>query len=280
MLNFSSLIARRPMHGFSIGVLSVLLIGGLFGPSGSVAGVEEEIRTLSQDVKSMKKDLADIKKLLQGVVKQAPPPAKTTGTVGFRGRPTLGQTDAPVTIVEFSDYQCPYCKRFATQVFTQLKRDYIDTGKVRYVFRDFPLTQIHPQAPKAHESAHCAGEQGQYWEMHDLLFQKQKDFSLVALSGYAGDLGLQVEAFDACVKSGKHAAAIQQDSQDGAKAGVRGTPSFIIGTSGTGDTISGTIVRGAQPFAKFQQVIELAQKTPPAKEPKAPTADNNPLFFP
>lgn len=280
MLKISRLIFCLRVRLWSTAALSMFLVGLVVGPSVSFAGVEEEIRTLREDMQEMKKDVAEIKKLLQGAVKQAPPPEKSSGTVGFRGRPMLGKADAPVTIVEFSDYQCPYCQRFATQVFTQLKRDYIDTGKVRYVFRDFPLTQIHPQAPKAHESAHCAGEQGQYWEMHDLLFQKQKDFSLVALSGYAGDLGLQVEAFDACVKSGKHAAAIQQDSQDGTKAGVRGTPSFIIGMSGTGDTISGTIIRGAQPFAKFQQVIELAQKTPPAKEPHAPTAGNNPPFFP
>lgn len=281
MLRFLSHHSIRHRICSLVLLMSVVVFGVVIGPGVSVAGVEEEIRTLRKDMQEMKKDVADIKKLLQGVLQKGPEaPAKTSATVGFRGRPTLGQADAPVTIVEFSDYQCPYCKRFASQVFSQLKRDYIDTGKVRYVFRDFPLTQIHPQAPKAHESAHCAGEQGQYWEMHDMLFQKQKDFSLAALSSYAGDLGLQMEAFEACLKSGQHAAAIQQDTQDGAKAGVRGTPSFIIGTSGTGGTIFGTIVRGAQPFAKFQQVIELAQKPTSGKQDKAPTADKNPLFFP
>ncbi len=270
MLNFSRLLSRRLFHLFSVWALLVFLVGGLFGPSVSMAGVEEELRTLSKDMQEMKKDVADIKKLLEGALKKGPP-AKSSATVGFRGRPMLGQMDAPVTIVEFSDYQCPYCQRFVTQVLPALKRDYIETGKVRYVFRDFPLAQIHPQAPKAHEGAHCAGEQDRYWDMHDLLFQNQKDLSLVALSGYAEDLGLDVERFKACLESGRHEAAVRADSQAGAKAGVRGTPSFIIGKSGSGDTISGTIVRGAQPLAKFQQVIKLVQHPTPAKDGKAPT---------
>ena len=255
----------------AIGLASLLVVCLMAGPGVSLAGVEEEIRTLREDLQEMKKDVAEIKKLLQGVFKKAPP-EKTSATVSFGGHPTLGQADAPVTIVEFSDYQCPYCKRFTLQVFPQLKRDYIDTGKVRYVFRDFPLTQIHPQAAKAHESAHCAGEQDRYWDMHDVLFQNQKDLSLPALSRNAEAIGLDVATFESCLERGQHAAAIQQDIQDGAKAGVRGTPSFIIGKSGTGDTITGTLIRGAQAFAKFQQVIEAVQKPLPAKDGKSPAA--------
>jgi len=250
----------------AIGLATLLVVCLMAGPGMSLAGViEDDIGALREDMQEMKKDLAEIKKLLQGALKKEPP-AKTSATVGFRGRPTLGQADAPVTIVEFSDYQCPYCKRFSTQVFSQLKRDYIDTGKVRYVFRDFPLKQIHPQAAKAHESAHCAGEQDRYWEMHDVLFQNQKDLSILALSLNAEIIGLDVATFESCLEGGQHAAAIQQDIQDGAKAGVRGTPSFIIGKSRAGDTITGTIVRGAQPFTKFQQVINAVQKPPQAKD--------------
>ena len=255
----------------AIGLAPLLVVCLMAGPGVSLAGVEEEIRTLREDLQEMKKDVAEIKKLLQGVFKKAPP-EKVSATVSFGGHPTLGQADAPVTIVEFSDYQCPYCKRFTLQVFPQLKRDYIDTGKVRYVFRDFPLTQIHPQAAKAHESAHCAGEQDRYWDMHDVLFQNQKDLSLPALSRNAEAIGLDVATFESCLERGQHAAAIQQDIQDGAKAGVRGTPSFIIGKSGTGDTITGTLIRGAQAFAKFQQVIEAVQKPLPAKDGKSPAA--------
>lgn len=245
----------------------VLLLGW---PGVGLAGIEEDITSLRTDMAEMKKDLAEIKKLLQGAIKGRAP-APTTASVSINGRPTLGKADAPVTIVEFSDYQCPYCQRFATTVFAKLKRDYIDTGKVRYVFRDFPLTQIHPQAAKAHEGAHCAGEHEKYWEMHDVLFQKQKDLSIPSLKQYAQDMGLDAEAFGGCLDSGKYQADIQKDVAVGTKAGVRGTPSFIIGKSGSGEAITGTLVRGAQPFARFQQVIAAVQKTPPAKKTKAPT---------
>ena len=108
--------------------------------------------------------------------------------------------------------------------------------------------------------------------MHDVLFQKQKDLSIEALKQYAQELGLDAEAFGGCLASGKYQADIQQDMADGTKAGVRGTPSFVIGKSGSGETITGTLVRGAQPFARFQQVIAAVQKTPPAKKTNAPTA--------
>jgi len=238
----------------------------------AVAGVEEDLHSLRRDMQEMKEDLADIKRLLEGALKKRPQ-AKTTATVSVTGHPTLGQDDAPVTIVEFSDYQCPYCRRFATQVFPVLMRDYIETGKVRYVFRDFPLTQIHPQAAKAHESAHCAGEQEQYWAMHDLLFKKQNDLSVLALNRYAEEIGLDVERFKTCLESGHHETAIQNDIQAGAKADVRGTPSFIIGKSRPGGTIFGTFVRGAQPLTKFQQVIKAVQHAEPMGNDKPPTPD-------
>ena len=254
----------QQMKRLTIGLGSLLAACVMTSPGVSLAGMEEDLRMLREDIADVKKDVAEIKKLLKGAL-QGRTPAKTTATVSFRGRPMLGQVDAPVTIVEFSDYQCPYCQRFATTILATLKRKYIDTGKVRYVFRDFPLTQIHPQAAKAHEGAHCAGEQHRYWAMHDLLFQNQEDLSVQALVRYAQEIGLDVEAFESCLDSGQHEAAIQQDIQAGAKAGVRGTPSFIIGKSGAGDTITGMIVRGAQPLAKFQQVIEAVQKAPSLK---------------
>ena len=270
MMRFSRPPIGQGLQPLLWGLAAWLLVSMIIIPGVSLAGMEEDIRTLHKEMQEMKKDLAEIKKLLQGALKKGPP-LKTTATVDFKGRPMLGQADALVTIVEFSDYQCPYCKRFATQVFPVLIRDYIDTGKVRYVFRDFPLTQIHPQAAKAHEGAHCAGEQGRYWDMHDILFQKQKDLSVPALSGYADEIGIDVDTFEACLDGGHHAEAIQRDIQAGTKAGVRGTPSFVIGKSGSGDTITGTIVRGAQALAKFQQVIELAQKVQPPNNGKPPS---------
>jgi protein-disulfide isomerase len=247
---------RRPrflvrwLIGLLVCVCSLMMHPGL-----GQAVVEEDVRILREDMEKVKKDLAEIKSLLQGALKRQKP-QKRTGTVGIAGRPTLGTIDAPVTIVEFSDYQCPFCRRYSLNVFPTLKREYIDTGKVRYVFRDFPLSSIHQQAGKAHESAHCAGEFNKYWEMHDTLFQNQKDLQVPSLKLYAANLGLDSAAFEACLDSGKYQADIQKDVGDGAKVGIRGTPSFFIGKSGTGDTITGTIVRGAQPLVNFQKITD------------------------
>jgi protein-disulfide isomerase len=239
------------------GLIGLLVCVGLLmiNPGPGQAVVEDDVRVLREDMEQVKKDLAEIKSILQSAIKR-PSPEKSTGTVGVTGGAMLGETDAPVTIVEFSDYQCPFCQRYSLTVFPVLKREYIDTGKVRYVFRDFPLSSIHQQAGKAHESAHCAGEFNKYWEMHDALFQNQNDLTVPSLKQYAADLGLDSTTFVECLDSGKYQVAIQKDVDDGGAAGIRGTPSFFIGKSGSGDSITGTIIRGAQPLAKFQTIIE------------------------
>src|SRR2546422_1286610 len=145
---------------------------------------------------------------------------------GVADAPTLGRADAPVTIVEFSDYQCPFCQRFFATTLPELKREYIETGKVRYVFRDFPL-EMHAQARKAAEAAHCAGEQGKYWEMHDVLFQNQRALEVENLKEYAGRLNVDSTGFYACLNDGRYSAEIQKDHDDGAAAGVGGTPGFF-----------------------------------------------------
>jgi len=243
-------------------------------PSGwidtSHAGVEEEIAYLRKEVAAIRKDLAEIKAILQGTGR-ARRPSNITAEVGVLGKPSLGQEDAPITIVEFSDYQCPYCKRHFSTVFPIIKKEYIDTGKLRYVFRDFPIASLHPQAKKGHVAANCAGEQNKFWEMHDTLFQNSKDFSVPALNRYAQEIGLDGDRFKNCLQSGKYARRIEKEIAEGTKAGVRGTPSFFVGQSGSGETITGTIVRGAQPMARFRQVIEKLLKDTSATQSSKPT---------
>jgi len=161
-----------------------------------------------------------------------------------------------VTIVEFSDYQCPFCRQFVSTTLPALKNAYVDSGKARYVFRDFPIDNIHPQARKAAEAAHCAGDQGKYWEMHDLLFQNQQALAPEQLPDYAKRLGLDAAAFSACLDSAKHAGAVQQNYGDGAAAGVRGTPSFIVGRTRPDNTVEGLLIVGARPLADFRQEID------------------------
>lgn len=164
----------------------------------------------------------------------------------------LGSADAPITVVEFSDYQCPFCLRHDQETLPKLKEQYIDTGKVKYVFMDFPLDSIHPQARAAAGAAECAGAQGKYWEMHDKLFSDQAAWNgnagaIDVFKSYAPNLGLDAEAFASCLDSNQFGAEIAADQQDGADAGVTGTPAFFI---------NGRFVSGAQPIEVFQQMLD------------------------
>ncbi len=168
----------------------------------------------------------------------------------------LGEADAPVTIVEFSDYQCPFCEKFYAQTLPDIKKNYIDTGKVRLIYRDFPLG-FHPEAQKAAEAAECAGKQGKYYEMHDKLFTNRASLSVSNYKKWAKEIGVDTNTFDACIDSGETAAEVAQDEQDGASFGIQGTPGFFIGkTSGS----SVQLISGAYPYAAFEQVIEAALK--------------------
>jgi len=157
-----------------------------------------------------------------------------------------GDPDAPVTIIEWSDFECPFCARFYTETLGLIEQQYINTGKVKLIYRDFPLS-FHPNAQKAAEAAECAGEQGEYWEMHDLLFEKGVSGGVAAFKSYAQQLGLDTAAFNECLDTGAMAAEVQKDMADGAAAGITGTPGFLV---------NGKLVSGAQPFSVFQQIIE------------------------
>jgi protein-disulfide isomerase len=179
-------------------------------------------------------------------VKPTQEPAAPTINVSADDDDVLGDEDAPVTIIEFSDYECPFCARFYSQTLPAIKEKYIDTGKAKLIFRDFPLG-FHADAQKAAEAAECAGEQGKYWEMHDKIFENQQAIDVASLKQYAGDIGLNATAFDQCLDSGAMADEVKKDLADGQAYGISGTPSFFI---------NGVALVGAQPFSAFEQVIE------------------------
>jgi protein-disulfide isomerase len=160
----------------------------------------------------------------------------------------LGDANALVTIIEFSDYECPFCRRHAKQTLPLIKENFIDTGKVRYVFRDFPLSN-HPNAKKAAEAAECAGEQGKYWEMHDILFDNQEVLRVENYKIWAADLALAQAAFDACLDSGSMQSEVRQDFEDGQAVGISGTPVIFV---------NGKPISGAQPYAVFKSAINAA----------------------
>jgi protein-disulfide isomerase len=164
---------------------------------------------------------------------------KVDPTVGF----ARGAREAPVTIVEFSDFQCPYC-RSVVATLKDVAARYPD--RVRWVFRDFPLENLHPEAPLAHEAARCAGDQGKFWPYHDLLFA-ETNLTPDALKQYAAQVGLEASAFAQCLESRRHRAAVAADVAAGAQLGVTGTPTFFI---------NGRPLVGNLPLAEFQRVIE------------------------
>jgi protein-disulfide isomerase len=186
--------------------------------------------------------------------KAAPVAAGTAGTqrvtVSTDGDPSIGPTDAPVTVVEFSDYQCPYCQTWYQQTFDQLMANYPD--KIRFVYRDLPLPG-HPESLPAAEAANCAGEQGAYWKFHNDLFSGQFQLGRAAYEQYAADLGLDTAAFTACLDDHHTQAEVKADALDATRLGLTGTPSFVI---------NGRILIGALPFEQFKAIIdeELAAK--------------------
>jgi len=203
------------------------------------------------------KELRQIRQLLekqQAPVAAAQPEQPTRAKVATTGAFAIGSKDAPITMVEFTDFQCPFCYRFHVTTFGELKRNYIDTGKVRFVSRDLPL-DFHPNAMQAAEAGRCAGEQGQFWPMREKMGGDPEHLDMTHLLDDAKDLKLNVDSFRSCVEGGKYKATIQNDVQEALKVGANGTPSFVIGKS-TPDSIEGELVIGALPYQVFDEKLK------------------------
>jgi protein-disulfide isomerase len=251
-------------------------------PAAAVAQSSEELQSLRREIEALKagqsaiqRELQEIKRLLQqrppAAAAPAPPAVANLDAIDLTidGAHVKGSPQARLTIVEFSDYQCPFCARHAQQTMTQIEREFIDTGKVRYAVRNLPLESIHPDAFKAAEAAECAGAQGKFWEMHKLLFANQRALGITELPRHADALGLDGALFRKCLDTGEYAAKVRRDIEDAQKAGLTGTPAFFVGvTRGTDPKVK--VVRkisGAQPFSAFKAVLEamLAAPQPPDK---------------
>jgi len=213
---------------------------------GGQAAAREQIRTLLQRQKLAAQRGAFVQSLRSqaNIVVHLKAPTVFRAEVNVDGAPIRGSATAPVTIVEFSDFHCPFCQK-VLPTLAQLESQYGD--KVKLVFRDYPIDNLHPGARKAHEAARCAHDQGKFWAYHDLLFANAPKASPDQLKIYAQDVGLDVPAFEQCVNSGAYEAAVQRDVEEGARVGVTGTPAFFI---------NGRLLTGAQPLEGFLRVIE------------------------
>jgi protein-disulfide isomerase len=213
---------------------------------GDEAAVRENLRAHLQQQKLLirrQRFVASLRSQSKVVVRlQAPPVVRVA--VSTEGAPIRGAAEAPVTLVEFSDFHCPFCNR-AQETLKQVLERY--PGKVRLVYRDFPLDRLHPQARPAAEAARCANDQGKFWDYHDVLYANTPRGAPDDLRRYAEQVGLDVPKFERCLSSGIHKAAVQRDIDEGSRLGVTGTPAFFV---------NGRPMEGAQPLDAFVRVIE------------------------
>ena len=203
-------------------------------------------------------ELRQIRQLLERQAKPAAPPQEEAPTrakiTDLSGVSMLGSKSAPLTIVEYTDYQCPFCQRFHVTAFAELKKAYIDSGKVRFYSKDTPL-DFHPNAMRAAMAARCAGEQGKFWELRDTMGANPNSLDMEHIVGFAGDLKMDTVALRACIESGKYKDPVQSDVLEAMKIGANGTPTFIVGKS-VGNGVDGELVVGALPFQVFDAKLK------------------------
>lgn len=243
------------MHHFNvsrivIGIASILIL--------PVTAFSEPMTEKQGD--AILNELRQIRQLLQRPpqqqVQQAPQAPNLEGPVSVTvaGLPFLGKENAPLTLVMFTDYQCPFCSRFESQTLPEIKKQYIDTGKLRFVVRDQSLP-FHPNATKAAEATHCAEEQGKFWELREKLVTNGDKLDAKLLPDYAQQVGMDVSKFSACLKSGRHTEKVKASSTLAGSIGISGTPGFVVGRS-KGNVVDGFKLIGAQPFAVFDQKLK------------------------
>jgi len=222
--------------------------------------LRQEIESLKAGIGAVQRDVQEIKSLLQGLRQPAAPPSPITPEsmeMSVTNAYAKGGAGARLVLVEFSDFQCPFCARHAKQTLPQIEREYVQTGKLLYVMRNLPLEAIHPDAFRAASAAECAGDQGKYWQMHEKLFANQQALGANDLARYAQETGVEPGAFKKCVDADAHGAKIRKDLADAQAAGITGTPTFFLGFAESGGKVK--VVRriqGAQPYPVFKAAID------------------------
>jgi protein-disulfide isomerase len=272
-IRIRSMVARWRVAAVCTAGLLAVMAGASYWPASAQA--PSELQGIQQELAGLRQEIQDLRTMLQQAMGPRPVPAGAGGAGGavpsagtikpltLAGRPSKGSAKATVTLVEYADYECPFCGRYGTDVYPQIDRDYIKTNKVQYVFKNYPIAQLHPASFKAHVAAACAGDQRRYWEMHDKLYTDQRNFTLERFTEHAGMLKLDLPAFRACMDSGKHDALINADVAEAQGGGVQGTPVFVLAlTDPNGKTVTPSrVLVGAQPYEAFKEAIDamLAQ---------------------
>jgi len=255
-------IKKSTFNNMLKGIVAAIAIAAFLGGY-AIGSMGDNSNSLSVD---------EIKEIISEIEAKAPAPVPLPAQVptqpstlieifqvSLDDDPVKGDPDAPITIIEFSDFQCPFCSRFFTQTLPAIQENYIDTGIVKLVYRDFPIDSLHPNARPAHIAAECADEQGKFWEYHDVLFENQGQWNRLSssdlnsqLNQYATSMGLNSESFDSCLSSQSMADEVNADYLQASQYGATGTPTFFIGNEKNGFIK----LVGAQPFTAFQSAIE------------------------
>ena len=254
-------IRKATLNGLFIGLIIAVGVAAFFAGMYATDADQQQLQPQDQITKSdldeamAKLELMMVQQKMAAEQPQQPPPVR----ISADDDPVIGNPGAPITIIEFSDFQCPFCERFSAQTLPALQEAYIDKGLAKLVFRDFPIQSIHPNAAVTALAAECADDQGGFKGMHDMLFENRAKWAksssqdiVNTLIGYASAIGIDTEEFEECLVMGRHIDEISKDLADGRAYGVSGTPEFYIGN----DEIGYISIQGAQPFESFKRVID------------------------
>lgn len=248
---------------YLLSALVLSLSGCNSKPDTAQANKDARLQMLTEEIRALKLELAQIKTAVTEIHRntvaparaQANPPTPAVSAVSINEDSVLGDAGAQYAIVEFSDYECPFCKRHATQTFNKIKEKYIDTGKVKYVFRDYPLA-FHGNAQAAAVAANCAGRQGKYWSMHSSLFAGQRQLSEELFLSSAKKLNMNIDNFKTCLKADSELQKVLADLHYAESVGIRGTPHFFIGKVKGNEIVDVLQISGARPFSDFSSVLD------------------------
>ncbi|MFL6212764.1 MAG: DsbA family protein [Blastocatellia bacterium] len=227
------------------------------------ASLQQQVDELKAGQQQILKELQEIRKILQSFQEAASPQPPSEIALPVAGEPFKGSAAARVAIVEYSDFQCPYCGEYAREIFPRLDSDYIKSGKVRYYFRDLPVPS-HTLALGAAQAARCAGEQGKFWEMHDRLFANQTTLAPPDLTRLAHESGLDESKFSECLASGRYRDNIRRSMAGAERMGINGTPAFLLGVlDPSGNSVRSTkIILGAESFETFKSALDELLASP------------------
>jgi protein-disulfide isomerase len=254
-------LLRLSAMGLMLGVCSPAGLAGLQQNKNKsdddIAALKKQVQALEEGQQQILQELRELKKMLEA--RPMPPAAGSSplATLNVRGEPFKGSPDARIAIVEYSDFECPFCGKYSREIYPQIIERYVNTGKVRYYFRDLPLP-IHPNAFPAALAARCAGDQGKFWEMHDSLFANQAALSPKDFTDRAVALGLDQSKFADCFTRSKYADAIRRVASSARQMGIDGTPAFAIGqVRADGEVITiNQVALGADSFDEFKTVLD------------------------